>query len=198
VIFWNISFRVIPKDRVRRYRMKHKEFKTIRSEREENGRFAVVRDLVEVGDCTQPFFYTDIREGVCVLAFFEGKIILLREYRYPVRSWQWEIPGGIVDPGEDPQHAAVRELKEETGFEVDGITSLGAVYTSFGSSNEKINLFLAICQKRGENDPEPAEVFDLYLKDEEEFRKMVLNGEFMHGAGLAAWARYLTGRRDRP
>lgn len=172
--------------------MEKKEFRRISTTRSENARFAVVKDLVAVGDHLQPFYYTDIREGVCVLTFYKEKIALLNEYRYPVGSWQWEIPGGIVDPGETPEHAAIRELKEETGLTCDEITPLGGVYTSFGSSNEKINLFLARCSKRGESSPEPAEVFDLYLFDEEEFRRMVRDGEFMHGAGLAAWARYLS------
>ncbi len=168
------------------------EFRRISTERSENARFTVVKDLVSVGGHLQPFYYTEIREGVCILTFYKEKIALLKEYRYPVSSWQWEIPGGIVDPGETPEHAAVRELREETGFLCDEITPLGGVYTSFGSSNEKINLFLARCTKRGGASPEPAEVFDLYLFSEDEFKEMVRNGAFMHGAGLAAWARYVS------
>lgn len=168
------------------------EFRRISTERSENPRFTVVKDLVSVRGHLQPFYYTDIREGVCILTFYKEKIALLKEYRYPVGSWQWEIPGGIVDPGETPEHAALRELKEETGFSCDAVTSLGSVYTSFGSSDEKINLFLARCEEKGESSPEPAEVFDLYLFDEAEFIRMIRDGEFMHGAGLAAWARYLS------
>lgn len=172
--------------------MEHKKFERISTSRTENARFAVVEDIVAVGGHIQPFYYTDIREGVCVLTFYGEKIALLKEYRYPVGSWQWEIPGGIVDPGEKPEDAARRELREETGLLCDSLTPLGGVYTSFGSSNEKINLFLARCSARGDSAPEPAEVFDLYFFEEEEFRRMVSDGEFMHGAGLAAWARYLS------
>jgi len=172
--------------------MENGGFRRISTKRSENPRFAVVEDQVLVRGHLQPFYYTEIREGVCILTFYKEKIALLKEYRYPVGSWQWEIPGGIVDSGETPEQAAVRELKEETGLVCDTVTSLGSFYTSFGSSNEKIHLFCAHCKKIGEASPEPAEVFALHLFDEAEFVGMIREGEFMHGAGLAAWARYLS------
>ena len=86
---------------------------------------------------------------------YENRILLQRQYRYPVRSWQWELPGGFVDPGETPEEAAARELKEETGYTVKALHSLGAFYPSFGSTNEKIWLFAAECGDSGDTDREP-------------------------------------------
>lgn len=80
-------------------------------------------------------------EGVSILPFHWENIITLREYRYPIRSWQTELPGGLIDPGETPEQAAVRELKEETGYEADEVISLGYFYPLFGSTDEKIHLF---------------------------------------------------------
>ncbi len=159
------------------------------------GRFTVVQDTVRVNGNIQPYDYLKIREGVCVLAMKDGEIILQKQYRYPIQSWQWELPGGFVDEGETPAQAAVRELKEETGYEAEQVKELGAFYPSFGSTNEKIYLFQVICGECGTHSREPGEVIRMTSVSEEEFRTLVATGEFMHGAGLAAWARYLSNGR---
>lgn len=165
-------------------------FTTLRSEKVHAGRFTIVQDKVRVNGREQNYDYLEIREGVCILPFHEGKIVLQRQYRYPISSWQWELPGGFVDEGELPEEAARRELKEETGLEAVNLRNLGAFYPSFGSTNEKIHLFSAECGNPGESEKEPGEV--LYQEEiaEKTFREMIADGRFMHGAGLAAWARY--------
>ena len=167
-------------------------FTTLRTEKVRAGRFTVVQDRVQVNGREQNYDYLEIREGVCILPFHEGKIVLQRQYRYPISSWQWELPGGFVDEGERSEEAAKRELKEETGYEVQEMKSLGAFYPSFGSTNEKIHLFYAECGRRRESAKEPGEVLYQEEVSKETFKKMIAEGEFMHGAGLAAWARYLT------
>lgn len=165
-------------------------FTTLRSEKVQTGRFTIVQDRVRVNGREQNYDYLEIREGVCILPFYRGKIVLQRQYRYPVASWQWELPGGFVDAGETPEEAAVRELKEETGLEADDLRSLGAFYPSFGSTNEKIHLFCAHCVRRGKSEKEPGEILYQEEVSKEAFQNMIEEGSFMHGAGLAAWARY--------
>ena len=168
-------------------------FTTLRSEKCHTGRFTIVQDRVRVNGTEQNYDYLEIREGVCILPFHGRKVVLQRQYRYPISSWQWELPGGFVDEGELPEEAARRELKEETGLEAVNLRNLGAFYPSFGSTNEKIHLFSAECGNPGESEKEPGEV--LYQEEiaEKTFREMIADGRFMHGAGLAAWARYQTG-----
>ena len=169
-------------------------FETLETKKMKAGRFTIVQDRVRVNGHEQPYDYLEIREGVSVLPIRDGHILLQRQYRYPVSSWQWELPGGFVDPGETPEKAAARELKEETGYSVKELHSLGAFYPSFGSTNEKIWLFAAECGESGDCEREPGEVIRMEEMTEKEFTELVARGEFMHGAGLAAWARYISRR----
>ncbi|MGN0203710.1 MAG: NUDIX hydrolase [Coprococcus sp.] len=165
-------------------------FQTIKSEKIQMGRFTIVSDEVRVNEKMHPYDYLEMKEGVCILPFHEGNILLLREYRYPIRSWQWELPGGLIDPGETPAAAAGRELQEETGYHAKNWMDLGAFYPSFGSTNEKIHLFAAFCSFCSETELDPAELLNLHEVPVEEFTKLIASGKFMHGAGLAAWVRY--------
>jgi ADP-ribose pyrophosphatase len=72
-----------------------------------------------------------------------GDVLLVRQYRYATGEWVLEVPAGKVDPGEDPEAAAGRELEEETGFRAGRLDALGWVWTTPGFTNEKIWLFLA-------------------------------------------------------
>ena len=74
----------------------------------------------------------------------QGKVILLRQYRHPVREILWELPAGLLDvAGEEPLAAAQRELYEEGAFRADRWDFLIDAFTSPGGCNEKIRLFLA-------------------------------------------------------
>ncbi|MDY4771390.1 MAG: NUDIX hydrolase [Lachnospiraceae bacterium] len=165
-------------------------FETLTSERIKMGRFIIVSDQVKVNDKVCPYDYLEMKEGVCILPFHGDKVITLKEYRYPIRSWQRELPGGLIDPGETPETAAERELLEETGYHVEQLISLGAFYPSFGSTNEKIYLFEAVCAKRTDTSLDEAEVLNLEEIPVSELEHMIACGEFMHGAGLAAWAKH--------
>lgn len=56
-------------------------------------------------------------DAIALIAITEdGRLLLNREFRYPLNAWCVELPAGLIDPGEDPAQAAVRELGEETGY----------------------------------------------------------------------------------
>lgn len=74
----------------------------------------------------------------------DGRIILVRQYRYPIDEVTLEVPAGKLDaPDEDPLVCAERELSEETGYKADKITKLTTIATTVGTSNEKIHLYMA-------------------------------------------------------
>ncbi|QNP62601.1 NUDIX domain-containing protein [Streptomyces genisteinicus] len=83
--------------------------------------------------------------SVAVLALDgEGRVLVLRQYRHPVRHKLWEIPAGLLDvPGENPLHAAQRELYEEAHVKAEDWRVLTDVYTTPGGCDEAVRVFLA-------------------------------------------------------
>ncbi|MET7621255.1 NUDIX hydrolase [Streptomyces sp. NPDC005408] len=83
--------------------------------------------------------------SVAVLALDgTGRVLVLRQYRHPVRHKLWEIPAGLLDvPGENPLHAAQRELYEEAHVKAEDWRVLTDVYTTPGGCDEAVRIFLA-------------------------------------------------------
>lgn len=166
--------------------------KTLHSSREKCGRFTYVSDQVLVHGVQRPYDYIDIHSGVCILPIYQGKICLLREYRYPIKSYQYQLPGGFIDEGEAVEVAAQRELLEETGLVSDHVIDLGSFYPSFGSTNEEIHLAAAICTRREKPQQEVSEVIEPIFMTKDEVFSLVAQGKFKHGAGLVALFKYFS------
>lgn len=83
--------------------------------------------------------------SVAVLALDDdGRVLLIKQYRHPVRQKLWEIPAGLLDiPGENPLHAAQRELYEEAHVKAEDWRVLTDVYTTPGGCDEAVRIFLA-------------------------------------------------------
>ncbi len=84
------------------------------------------------------------RGAVVVLPLLpDGRIVLVRQHRYPTGEVLIELPAGKLDPGEPPVVCAVRELEEETGWRAGETTPLGWFYTTPGFSDEVLHSFVA-------------------------------------------------------
>ncbi|MEC9376484.1 MAG: NUDIX hydrolase [Candidatus Neomarinimicrobiota bacterium] len=79
----------------------------------------------------------------CVPILPDGKIALIRQYRYPVQEEMIELPAGKLDSGEEPETCAVRELEEEIGYYPEKLTFLTHIHPAIGFANEKMWLYLA-------------------------------------------------------
>lgn len=90
--------------------------------------------------------------AVCIVPLLEdGRVIVEQQYRYPIDQIITEIPAGKLDaPSEDPEDAARRELKEETGYETGRLISLGVFYPAAAYCDEKIHMYLALDLHPGE------------------------------------------------
>ncbi|MFI7501945.1 NUDIX domain-containing protein [Streptomyces sp. NPDC049687] len=98
--------------------------------------------------------------SVAVLALDdEDRVLLIKQYRHPVRHKLWEIPAGLLDvPGENPLRAAQRELYEEAHVKAEDWRVLTDVYTTPGGCDESVRIFLA--QGLSEADGQRFEVED--------------------------------------
>lgn len=72
-----------------------------------------------------------------------GEVVLVRQYRHPVRSMLWEIPAGTAEPGEAPLEGAKRELREETGYRAGRIELIGSTWMTPGFCSEIMHFFHA-------------------------------------------------------
>ena len=86
--------------------------------------------------------------GVTIYSLLEDKVVLVRQYRYPLGGYVYEFPAGLVEPGEDITDAAVREMYEETGLVFAPIASPFSrpYFSSVGMTDESCCLVFGRCQ----------------------------------------------------
>ena len=106
------------------------------------------------------------RGAVGIIPFTQNKIVLVRQYRYPIKKVLFEIPAGTLEKNEEPIVCAKRELSEETGYRADSFKYLGDIFIAPGYCTEKISLYFAEAlekgQQRSEEDEDiKVELFDL-------------------------------------
>ncbi len=113
----------------------------------------------------------------------DGRLVLVRQWRQPLGKFTLELPCGAVDAGEDPQEAAERELREETGYRAAGLRSLNAVHTSTGRSTEVCHLFRcrAVPEAAGPR-PEPTEFIEVVELPFEEVVERISRGQITDAA----------------
>ncbi len=73
----------------------------------------------------------------------DGDVVLVRQWRYPTGGALLEIPAGGLEPGEDPEAAAIRELQEEIGYRPGKLVKIGEFFTAPGFCSELLHLYLA-------------------------------------------------------
>jgi ADP-ribose pyrophosphatase len=108
-------------------------------------------------------------------------VVMVRQYRYPVDQWLWELPAGTLDPGETPEEAARRECHEEVGLVPSEVSRLGAFLATPGYCDEEMFFFkLTGLQKPDrEAEPDPDEQLEPRVFSLEEARAMVRRGEIV-------------------
>ncbi len=101
-------------------------------------------------------------DTVAVLPFLNrNKILMERQYRHPLGSYLLEIPAGHIEKGESPRHAALRELREETGYTAASLKYLFRGYAAPGSKTELTYYYAAYDLKKGSIDCDDDEIITL-------------------------------------
>src|SRR5437867_3984779 len=115
----------------------------------------------------------------------EKKILIVRQYRYPTRGWNYELPGGGA--GKLPLlDAAQKELREETGRRARRLRKLGDYVVYSGLSSEICHVFLATDLRQGQQQLEETEHLSVHEVTYPQLEKMIERGEFRDGMGLAS------------
>jgi ADP-ribose pyrophosphatase len=108
-----------------------------------------------------------------------GKIILIRQYRYPVNAFLWELPAGSVDEGETPDQAARRECHEEIGLVPATVVRLSALYPTPGYCDEEMIFFRVSSLEKTDEEAQVDEDEDIEARtfDLRDARDMIRRGE---------------------
>lgn len=154
---------------------------------------------IKVDDITLPDGRAAEREillhpgGVVILPITnDGKIILVKQYRYAVGKTLLEIPAGKLEKGEDPTEAAVRELEEETGCRAVKIRKFGNLVPVAGYSSEIMHGY--ICEDMEdtmEQKLDEDEFIEIVKLPIEEVKEKILSGEIQDGKTVAFVLKYL-------
>ncbi|MCP3738651.1 NUDIX domain-containing protein [Rossellomorea sp. BNER] len=175
--------------------MKKFEEKTIKSETLYEGKII----QLQLDDVKLPNGKTSKRElikhpgAVAVIALKDdGKIIMVEQYRKALERSIIEIPAGKLEPGEEPEKTALRELEEETGYGAKSIEPLISFYTSPGFADELVHVFLVKDLYVLENASEPDEdEFVELLEVTLEEAQQLLDDQRVYDAKTAYAIQYL-------
>jgi 8-oxo-dGTP pyrophosphatase MutT (NUDIX family) len=122
--------------------------------------------------------------------------VMVRQFRHGSMRVSLEFPGGVVDPGEDPRAAVVRELEEETGYVADSVQLAGSVNPNPALMGNRCHTFVARDVRRARTqDLDHNEIIDVVLVPVDEIDR--LNGEFDHAIMHVALGFYERSVRSR-
>ena len=109
------------------------------------------------------FYVMEVGDWAVTLALTEeGKCVLVRQFRFGTKQFSWELPAGVVDPGEDPVEGGVRELYEESGYRGASARKLGTVHPNPAIQRNRCHFILVEGAKRIDGGaPGPHEFFEV-------------------------------------
>ncbi|MCO5979072.1 NUDIX domain-containing protein [Ideonella oryzae] len=152
---------------------------TVSSEVVYRGHFLEVRkDQIALPDGSQAGREYIIHPGAVVIVpiLDDGRLVLERQYRYPLQQVLLEFPAGKLDPGESRLSAAARELAEETGYRAREWARAGVLHNAAAYSDEFIEIWFARGLVPGERHLDHGELIDLCLMTEEALDALAAEG----------------------
>ena len=170
-------------------------WKTLKSQKKADfPLFKVFEDLVELPNGLKLDYYrVEKIPVVVVLPVLSGRIVMVKQYRYPIKSDSLELPAGHVWEGEDPKECAIRELKEETGFTAGKIEKVLEYHPSTEYADQVYHIFIAEDLKEGKNNLEKHELIDMEILSMKSVIDKIIDGKITCGRTITTifLAKYL-------
>lgn len=123
----------------------------------------------------------------------DGQVVFIRQYRHGQRQVVLEIPGGVLDEGESPEAAGVRELREETGYQPGRVSYLGRLMPNPALNSAWCHVVVAEdCRYVSAAQPDGLEHLEVELHPLDHVPEMIRSGELVHAQVIAAFALWQT------
>lgn len=140
-------------------------------------------------DNTHPVWVMDAPTWVNIIPITkEKKVIMIKQYRFGSQEISLEIPGGMVDAGEDAQSAATREMKEETGYDSEEVHTIGKISPNPAlMSNHTYSYVAYNVKKTGDQQLDNMEDIEVLEVDLNQIPTLITNGEIDHSLVVSAF-----------
>lgn len=138
------------------------------------------------GRIIEPYYIVELPNWANVVVLTaDEKIVLVRQYRYPVDQITFELPGGVIEAGEDPMEAGIREMQEETGYHATEVEFLCKLAPNPAMNNNTAYFYLAKNAVLGEKKNFDAfEDIDVMLFSKSAFMDLLRENKIQHGVQL--------------
>lgn len=144
------------------------------------------------------YYVMNARDWVFVIPEMDGKFLMVKQWRHGSKKLDIEFPGGVIDDGESPEKAAMRELEEETGCKAGKLTKLGSVNPNPALFSNNFHVFLAEdLIQTGKQHLDYDENINYFEMPKSEVFECMGNEQFQHGLMAAALCLYLTKKCKR-
>jgi ADP-ribose pyrophosphatase len=119
----------------------------------------------------------------------DGKILIQKEYSYPMNEWLFQFPGGAIEKGETREQGALREMAEEASI-TGALKELGWFYLDNRRRQDKMYVFFATDLNPAEAKKDLEEEFETFWFTPDEINKLIQRGSITNYSALAAWSLY--------
>jgi ADP-ribose pyrophosphatase len=135
------------------------------------------------------FYIIETRNWVNVIPITaDRQVVMVRQYRHGSREVTLEIPGGLFDDGDTPGKAALRELREETGYEAEKMVDIGGLNPNPAIFGNRVYTCVAQnLRKVGDPSPDQTEDIEVVLIPLSEIKELIRKGEIDHAIVVAAF-----------